>query len=307
MTAEPRHGVAASLGAIGYELLMPRSASVDGFRLSYERHGGGTPVLLLHGWPGSTADYAEVRSRLAGDAADLIVPDLRGFGASDRPADARPAAYGADGQAASIRGLMAELGIRKAVLVGYDVGSRVAQALARRDPGAAQALVLAPPLPGVGDRILTPEAQREFWYQPFHQLPLADALVDGRPSAVRAYLTHFWEHWSGPGWSPHREALDRLVALYARPGAFAASIAWYRAGAGTVAQASAERPPRRSERLTTPTTVLWPDSDPLFPLAWADRLDDHFEHAELRRLRDTGHFVPLEAPGAMAQAVRERL
>ena len=167
--------------------------------------------------------------------------------------------------------------------------------------------MLSPPLPGVGDRVLTAEAQREFWYQPFHQLPLADALVDGRPSAVRAYITHFWEHWSGPAYTPEREALDRLVAAYARPGAFTASIGWYRAGAGTVARATSERPPRRSERITTPTTVLWPDSDPLFPPEWGDRLDDHFERAELRVLRDTGHFVPLEAPDAVARAVREVL
>jgi pimeloyl-ACP methyl ester carboxylesterase len=286
---------------------MPRSAPVDGFRLAYERHGGGTPVVLLHGWPGSAADHADVRDRLVDAPADVLVPDLRGFGATERPAAARPAAFGADGQAASVLGLLAELGLRQAVLVGYDVGSRVAQAMTRRDPRSAKALVLAPPLPGVGDRILTPEAQREFWYQPFHQLPLADALIDGRPSLVRAYLTHFWEHWSGPAWSPERNALDRLVTLYARPGAFAASIAWYRAGAGTVAQASAERPPRRIDRLAAPTTVLWPDSDPLFPLAWADRLDDHFEHVELRVLREVGHFVPLEAPDAMARAIRERL
>ena len=286
---------------------MPRSAPVDGFRLAYERHGGGTPVVLLHGWPGSREDYADVRARLADAGADVLVPDLRGFGESDRHADALPAAYGAGGQAASVLGLLAELGLRQAVLVGYDVGSRVAQAIARRDRGAARALVVAPPLPGVGDRILTPEAQREFWYQPFHQLPLADELIDGRPSLVRAYLTYFWLHWSGPRCSPARAALDRLVALYARPGAFAASIGWYRAGAGTVALASAERPPRRADRLATPTTVLWPDSDPLFPLAWADRLDDHFERAELRVLRDVGHFVPLEAPDAMAGAIRERL
>jgi pimeloyl-ACP methyl ester carboxylesterase len=286
---------------------MPRSAPVDGFRLAYERHGGGTPVVLLHGWPGSREDYADVRARLADAGADVLVPDLRGFGESDRHADARPAAYGVGGQAASVLGLLAELGLRQAVLVGYDVGSRVAQAMARREPGAARALVVAPPLPGVGDRILTPEAQREFWYQPFHQLPLADELIDGRPSLVRAYLTHFWLHWSGPRWSPARAALDRLVALYARPGAFAASIGWYRAGAGTVALASAERPPRRADRLATPTTVLWPDSDPLFPAAWSDRLDDHFEAAELRVLRDVGHFVPLEAPDAVAGAIRERI
>jgi pimeloyl-ACP methyl ester carboxylesterase len=47
------------------------------------------------------------------------------------------------------------------------------------------ALVLSPPLPGVGERVLTPDAQREFWYQPFHQLALAaspDTAPDRAPS-----------------------------------------------------------------------------------------------------------------------------
>src|SRR6266705_2520592 len=55
-----------------------------------------------------------------------------------------------------------------------------------------------PPLPGIGSRILAVDAQREFWYQSFHQLALAERLIDGQPSAVRAYLEHFWSHWSGP-------------------------------------------------------------------------------------------------------------
>ena len=73
----------------------------------------------------------------------MIVPDLRGFGESDRHADARPSAYGADAQAASIRSLLSELGIRRAVLVGYDIGSRVAQTVARDAPRHRQALVLS--------------------------------------------------------------------------------------------------------------------------------------------------------------------
>jgi hypothetical protein len=40
--------------------------------------------------------------------------------------------------------------------------------------------------------------QQEFWYLPFHRLPLADELIDGRPEAVRSYLRHFLTHWSGP-------------------------------------------------------------------------------------------------------------
>jgi len=259
-------------------------------------------VVLLHGWPGSRRDYDDLRPLLRG-AADVIVPDLRGFGDSDRHDRPPRGAYTADAQAASVLGLVDELGLDRPVLVGYDIGSRIAQAAARLRPDAARALVLSPPLPGIGDRILSAAAQREFWYQRFHQLPLADELVDGRPGAVRAYLGHFWRHWSAPGWSLAADRFDELVRLYARPGAFRASIAWYRAGAGAVAHSAAERAPEPGRRVTVPTGVVWGEHDPLFPPAWSDRLPAFFADAALEVVPGAGHFVPLEAPAALAAAV----
>jgi len=283
-----------------------RSAPVDGFALEYDRAGSGPPVVALHGWPGDRSDWAPVAALLERDA-DVVVPDLRGFGGSDRHARPPADAYSADAQAESVCALIEELGLEQPVIAGYDVGSRVAQAVARRWPDDVRALVLAPPLPGAGARILEPDAQREFWYQPFHRLELSTALIDGDARAVRAYLTHFWTHWSGPGWTPDPARLDALVAAYARPGAFAASIAWYRAGAGAVARSLAERPPTPLDRVAVPTTVLWPEHDPLFPLAWSDRIDAFFADATLQLLDGVGHFVPLEAPDALAAAIRERL
>ena len=77
--------------------------------------------------------------------------------------------------------------------------------------------MLAPPLPGIGQRILTPDAMREFWYQPFHRLDLAERLIDGDPGAVRAYLRHFWEHWSGPAYEPAAPTSTRSSSTTARP------------------------------------------------------------------------------------------
>jgi pimeloyl-ACP methyl ester carboxylesterase len=285
---------------------MPLSRPVDGFALEYDRAGSGPAVVLLHGWPGSRSDHGSVAALLGGDA-DVVVPDLRGFGGSDRHDRPPSEAYSADAQADSVCGLIEELELDRPVIAGYDVGSRVAQTVARRRPDDVRALVLAPPLPGVGARVLEPQAQREFWYQPFHQLELSEALIDGDARAVRAYLEHFWSHWSGPGWTVAPERLDALTELYARPGAFRASIGWYRAGAGTVAKALAERPPAPLDRVAVPTTVLWPEHDPLFPLAWSDRIDEFFADVALTVLDGIGHYVPIEAPDAMAGAIRHRL
>lgn len=283
---------------------MERSSPVDGFSLAYERHGSGAPVVLLHGWPGDHGDWRDVVTRLDG-RADVVVPDLRGFGESDKHLRDPAQAYSAAGQAASVASLLGELELGPAVIAGYDVGGRVAQQIAGSNPDLVRALVLAPPLPGVGDRVLSADAQREFWYQHFHRLDMIETIIDGHAPAVRAYLEHFWSHWSGPAFTPSAAELDRLTALYGAPGAFVASIGWYRAGAGTIARSLAERAPAPDERIATPTTVLWPEHDPLFPLEWADRLDEFFSAVTLRRLPGAGHFSPLEAPDRFAEAIRE--
>ena len=121
---------------------------------------------------------------------------------------------------------------------------------------------------------------------------------------MRAYLEHFWEHWSGPAYTPEPAQLDRLAAAYGAPGAFTASIGWYRAGSGTVARSLAEQTPAPEDRIAVPTTVLWPAHDPLFPIEWADRIDAFF--SARRRCTgspDAGHFSPLEAPAEFAAAI----
>jgi pimeloyl-ACP methyl ester carboxylesterase len=277
---------------------MSRSAPSDGFSLAYDRAGDGPPAVLLHGWPGHRGDYRDVAARLE-PHAELVVPDLRGFGESDRHDRPPKEAYSADAQAASVLGLIDELGLDRPLLVGYDVGSRVARALAATRPDAIRALVLSPPMPGAGERILRTD---EYWYQPFHRLALAEDMLDGNRDAVRDYLGHFWEHWSAPGWALATDRFDEIVALYARPGAFTSSIAWYRSGSSGVATALSERAPAAADRSVTPTTVLWPELDPLFPPAWSDRLGEFFADFELQRLAGVGHFVPLEAPETVAEA-----
>ncbi|GAA4235738.1 pimeloyl-ACP methyl ester carboxylesterase [Streptosporangium album] len=278
---------------------MPTTSKVDGFQLHYDVMGDGPPTVLLHGWPGDRTDYRRV-ARLLAPTHRVVVPDLRGFGESGKHAADPREQYGAAGQARSVIGLIEELRLDRPVLGGYDIGSRIAQKVAQVRPDLVGGLVLSPPLPGIAERVFGERAQREFWYQAFHQLPLAERLIDGRPEAVRDYLLHFWSHWSGPGFEP---SIDHLIPGYAEPGAFTASIAWYRAGAGTVAASAAERQPDPAHRISTPAIVLWPEHDPLFPRDWSDRLAAFFRDFELRPVDGVGHFTPLECPGDFADAV----
>ena len=276
--------------------------AVDGFVLAYDRAGAGPAVVLLHGWPGDRTDYRELVPRLEG--CEVLVPDLRGFGASDKHVADPAAQYNGPAQARSVADLITGLGLQRPVVVGYDIGSRVAQSLARARPELVKAMVITPPVPGVGTRVFGPGPLREFWYQAFHRLPLAEELIDGKPEAVRAYLRHFWTHWSGPGFTLAEADLDHLVDVYGPPGAFTASVGWYRAGGGTAAVATTETAPAPGDRIGTPAVVLWPEHDPLFPRDWSDRLEEFFSQVRLRFVDGAGHFAPLEFPDVLAEEVR---
>jgi pimeloyl-ACP methyl ester carboxylesterase len=278
---------------------------VDGFELAYDRIGSGPAVVLLHGWPGDRTDYRELVPRL--DGCEVVAPDLRGFGASDKHVADPAAQYNGPAQARSVADLITGLGLQRPVVVGYDIGSRVAQSLARARPELVKAMVITPPVPGVGTRVFGPGPLREFWYQAFHRLPLAEELIDGKPEAVRAYLRHFWAHWSGPSFTLAEADLDHLVSVYGPPGAFTASVGWYRAGGGTTAVATTETAPAPEDRLGTPTVVLWPEHDSLFPREWSDRLEEFFSQVRLRFVDGAGHFAPLEFPDVIAEEVRAAL
>lgn len=281
------------------------TVDADGLDLHYVRMGQGAPrVLLLHGWPGFWYDWRRVLPLVA-QFTSAVASDFRGFGASAKPDSPPASGYSADAQAKNVLALLDHLQVERVVLVGYDIGSRVAQTLARTDPGRVQALVLAAPVyPGYGRRPLEPDAQRERWYQYFHLLPVAEQLIGHDEETVRAYLAHFYDHWVSNKQSVRPKEFDEIVKTYAQPGAVSGSISWYRAGGGSTQMAltSGQTP---IDPIRQPTVVLWGEDEPVLPAAWGDKLGDYFTNLlRVQFLPGIGHFMPFEAPDAMAEAIR---
>ena len=257
---------------------------------------GDRAVVLVHGWPGLGSDYDEVQDRLG--EVEVFVPDLLGFG----PAFDGEVALEEATAESHARRLLRSLDDRgmssDIVIAGYDIGSRIAQAALRLDPSRFIGAVLTPAYPGIGERAADPRLASVFWYQHFHREIIAQELIDGKPEAMGAYLDYLWSTWSGPtalSVHPHRE---EIIAAYSRPGAFAASVQWYRANRGYAGCHG---------RIDTSVTILWPSHDPLFPPEWADRLNEFFTNVTLMPVEGSGHFVPLEAATDVASAIRAHL
>jgi pimeloyl-ACP methyl ester carboxylesterase len=109
--------------------------------------------VQLHGWPGDHTDWDQLVPGVT-DIGDVLRPDLRGFGQSDKHEADPEEIYSDRGQARAVVALMNELGLKEAVVAGYDVGSLVGQTVAAIRPDLVKALVVSPPLPGAGQRVL---------------------------------------------------------------------------------------------------------------------------------------------------------
>jgi pimeloyl-ACP methyl ester carboxylesterase len=280
--------------------LVHEFASLSRGRMHYVTSGAGIGIVLLHGWPGYWFDYRHVLPRTS-QLGRCIAPDFLGFGDSDAPIGdpidtANEAAFAAD-----IVSLLDSLAVEDAVIVGHDIGSAVGPLVARLVPARIRGLVLLNPThPFIGDKRYMPDALREAWYQQFHLLQLSERLIDGDRRCVELYLSYFYEHWAGRDHITPEE-LDLVIDTYARPGAFASSIWWYRARA---ARRSSQQAPRPIE---IPTIALWGDRDPMRPLDHREGFDEAFPRSVSRVLAGVGHFVPAESPGAVVDAIGELL
>lgn len=112
---------------------------VNHVRIFYRDVGAGADaVVLLHGFPETGEAFAPA-VRALGAGRRLIIPDMRGFGRSARP----PSGYDTMTVASDIKVMMDRLGVRRAHVVGYDIGARVAYAFALQYPQSVRSLTLA--------------------------------------------------------------------------------------------------------------------------------------------------------------------
>ncbi|GIM46189.1 hydrolase [Collibacillus ludicampi] len=278
-----------------------KGPGAHGIQLHYVRQGTGTKVLLLHGWPGFWYDWRRVIPTLSANA-DVIAPDFRGFGNSDKPDVPPTEGYTPEVLAEDILTLLNHLEINKVILVAHDIGATVAQRIARKAPNRVESLVLCnPPYPGIGERRYQPSAQREFWYQHLHNLPLAEKLIGYNRDTVRLYLAHFYDHWVGRKEAIRPHEFEAIVDMYAKPGAIKGSISYYQAR--NAARSAESTSMSADSKIIHPTFVLWGEADPVIPSLWSDRLGEYFERFTLRVLPGIGHFVPIEAPRETLEAI----
>jgi pimeloyl-ACP methyl ester carboxylesterase len=265
------------------------TVDAEGIGLSCFVAGRGPAVMLLHGLGAAKVSLMPLIPPLVHGGHRVVVPDLPGHGASDKPrTEYTPRFY-----ARVIRRLMDALELQRAVLVGNSLGGRVALEVAVRSPGHVTGLVLLDPaVPGFRIRYLlgfTRVIPSEIGTIPF---PLRERWMR---LAIRRLL-------ADPSRLPEagiHAAADEFIRIYREPVARMAFLDSLRH--------ILTEPPRpfwgRVRRIRVPALVVWGEGDRLVPVRLAHRLARDLGGAELLILPGVGHVPQFEAPEETSGAI----
>ena len=268
----------------------------------------GQPVLLLHGWPYDIYAFAEVTPLLASAGFRVIVPYLRGYGATrflsnGTVRNGQPSALAVDTIA-----LMDVLKIEKAVLGGFDWGARTVNIVSALWPERTSATVsVSGYLIGsqeAGKVPLPPKAELEWWYQFYFATERGQL---GYDKYRREFSKLIWQ-LASPQWKFDDATFDRSAAAFDNPDHVAIVIHNYRwrmgLADGEPQYAAFEKKLAQFPSISVPTITLEGDANGAphpDPSAYAKRFTGKYQHRLING--GVGHNLPQEAPRAFAEAI----
>ena len=264
--------------------------------------GAGPPLVCLHGYPQSHLTWRKVAPLLA-ERYTVILPDLRGYGASEIVAsDAAHLNYSKRAMARDIVALMERLGYARFLLAGHDRGARVAYRLALDAPERVAAIAVLDIIPTL-ENWEAMDYKRAFgayhWQFLAQPAPLPERLIGSDPEWYCAQQIGAWLEDRS---ATDAAALDAYCTAFARPGAVHAACEDYRAG--YTCDLEHDRVDRDAgTRITAPLLALWGAGkdgtrSAHFPAVW-ERWATAFSGAGL----PCGHFLMEELPIETAAAL----
>lgn len=268
--------------------LRHRFVEANGLRFHLVEAGQGPLVLLLHGfldfWYGWRDQIPALAARFR-----VVVPDLRGYNLSDKPASG----YDPDTLASDLAALIRALGGERAHVVGHSWGGIVAWDTAILHPEVVDRLaVVNAPHPAAyqreWDRNLVQRLHS--WYMLLFQVPRLPEWLLTRQHA-HGLIGMLRRTTPVPGiFTPADLAAYRRAML--RPGAAQATLAYYR----TVWKLSSAEIRARPTQVGAPTMLIWGMRDVALVSALADDLGQWVPDLHVERLAEAGHWVHLEQP-----------
>lgn len=270
----------------------------------------GPVAILLHGFPYDIHSYVDVAPQLAAQGCRVIVPYLRGFGATRfrDPATLRSGEQAAIG--ADVIALMDALRIQRAVFAGHNWGGRAACVAAALWPERCSGMVTVNSYliqdPTRAMVPIDPQDEVSLWYEYYFQIERGRA---GLAAHRREIAKLLWEEWS-PDWDFDDATFERSAAAHDNPDFVDVVIHSYRhrfgLAAGDPAYADLRRRLAAMPPISAPSITLDGDADGVLPASDGSASASKFTGSRIHRVvSDAGHNLPQEAPDAFADAVME--
>jgi pimeloyl-ACP methyl ester carboxylesterase len=267
-----------------------RFVDVSGVRVHYQEAGAADapPVILIHGYTASTLVWSEVLLPIAGAGFRVVAPDLMGFGFSEKP---REGEYTIKGHARMIMGLMDELGIERAILVGSSYGGAIAATCALDYADRVERLVL---VGAVSNDDVKRRPLLRLAAVPVVGEVISPLLLDLR-WMVKRHLKR--NSVSNAGWLDEERVTAYQIPLRAAD--------TQRAALRMLRDWSAERIGREAHLITQPTLLIWGEHDVEIPLRDGEYLHRQIPRARLIVFRRCGHLPQEEYPREFAALVTD--
>ncbi len=272
-----------------WQSLNERDVGINGIRLNVRIGGSGRPLLLLHGSPQTSLSWRKLIPLLALERT-LIIPDLRGYGGSEKPGYG----YGVFTLAEDLRELVLHLGLGCLDLVGHDLGAIVAYVYAAQHQEEVRRLgFMEAPILGVQSPTLTP-VLASYWHLGLYAHPrLPELLITGRE---RAYLAEFFRSYGNPE-AIEDKVLDEYARQLASPGGIGGMAGVYRSIMAELPALSI----LTETKLTMPVWAVGGDqSMGMGPYEQFIQLADDVRGG---LVHDCGHWVAEEQPRQVAEAL----
>lgn len=262
------------------------------------------PLVLMHGWPESSYSWKGVAEHLHKDF-QIIAPDLRGLGDSERTLDA--AAYSKQEMGKDLLALLDTLGVERCFLVGHDWGGAVAQEAALAAPEYFEKLILINihVLPNARGNAKAQAEMRNrpapLWYQFFQNAyddqgqGLAEAMIPGNE---RVWLGHFLRAWSSAGYPA--DSLEEHTRCYEIEHTATTGANMYRC----YKQDMARWAELAGRKFAMPGLYIHGYKDPVIIPEYTEYLDDVFDDIRIARV-EAAHFVQEEKPVEVAELIRD--
>ncbi len=267
----------------------------SGITLRVRIGGKGKPLLLLHGYPQTSACWHKIAPSLVDQGFKVVAPDLRGYGRSDKPAsDPEHLTYSKRAMAEDQIQLMQELGYSRFLLAGHDRGARVAFRAALDYPEAIERLALLDIAPTDEMYGLTEKNFATGYYHWFFLIqpsPLPERLIGAESDF---YLKSKLAAWGRSGMHVYSHAaIEEYLQSFRNPDCIHATCEDYRAAA-TIDLIHDKADSHK--KIDIPLLVLWGAKGLVGKLYDVENLWKKRAHKVIGKGLSSGHFLPEEVP-----------